>query len=185
MRMTGKATLISLSLVATCLASVANAAPPPHAPAHGWRAKHVGHTGFEWEQDYGIRSGTCNREAVSTVLGSMAGAVIGNRVADPEDRTVATLVGAVAGALIGNRIGRELDEADQACVGHALELGESGQMVTWSNDSATYRMIPGANREQDGSACREFTLHAAAGSDQTVRQGLACQSERGEWEIVR
>ena len=185
MRIVGSTALSVCTLVAACLAAVANAAPPSHAPAHGWRAKHAGHSGHQWEQDFGVRSGRCNREAVATVLGSMAGAVIGNRVADSEDRAVATVVGALAGALIGNRIGRKLDAADQACFGHALELGESGQTVQWTNDSATYRMIPGADRERDGSACREFTLHAAVDSEQSVRQGLACQSERGVWEIVQ
>ncbi len=177
-------TLSAAALAALCSASIGIAAPPPHAPAHGYRAKHVGHTGYEWASDYGIRSGTCDRKAVATVLGSMAGALIGNRVAEPENRTVATIVGAVAGALIGNRIGREFDGADQACFGHALELGESGQLVKWSNDSTMYRMIPGADRDRNGSSCREFTLLAIAGSDQTTRQGLACQSGRGEWEIV-
>jgi len=170
-------------MLAVYLGSVANAAPPPHAPAHGWRAKHVGHTGYEWERDYGVLSGTCDRKAVSTVLGSMAGALVGSRIAEPENRTIATIVGAVAGALIGNRIGREFDDADQACFGHALELGESGQVVTWSNESATYRMIPGADRERNGAMCREFTLLAVADSEQSTRQGLACQSERGVWEI--
>jgi len=167
------------------LTAVASAAPPPHARAHGWRAKHVGHTGYEWEMDYGVLSGRCDRKAVATVLGSMAGALIGNRVANPEDRTVATIVGAVAGALIGNRIGRELDQADQACFGHVLELGASGQAVSWANESTTYRMIPGADRERNGSACREYTLLATAGSEQSTQQGLACQSERGAWEIVQ
>ena len=34
----------------------AMADPPPHAKAHGWRAKHRGHTGYEWDLDYGIAS---------------------------------------------------------------------------------------------------------------------------------
>lgn len=49
--------------------------PPAHARAHGWRAKHVGHTGNEWELDYGVVSGTCNRKAVVTVLGGITGGV--------------------------------------------------------------------------------------------------------------
>jgi surface antigen len=185
MRITSGATVVILPLVATCLATIANAAPPPHAKAHGWRAKHMGHTGYEWQMDYGVVSGRCDREAVATVIGGVTGAIIGNRVADPEDRTVATIVGALAGAFIGNRIGERLDRADQACVGHALELGQSGQPVSWTNGSTTYRMIPGADRERNGSTCREFTLRATAGPDQATQQGLACQSERGAWEIVQ
>jgi len=185
MRTTTRAIVSTLCFAAISLTTIAQAAPPPHAKAHGWRAKHMGHTGYEWELDYGVQSGRCDREAVATVIGGVAGALIGNRVADPEDRTVATIVGALAGAFIGNRIGDKMDRADQACVGHALELGETGQPVTWVNGSTTYRVTPGADRERNGSTCREFTVRATAGPDQSTQQGLACQSERGAWEIVQ
>jgi surface antigen len=160
--------------------------PPAHAKAHGWRAKHVGHTGVEWDLDYGIASGTCDRKAVATVLGGITGGLIANRVADGDNRTIATLIGAAAGALIGNRIGRELDNADQACMGHALELSDRGQTVSWTNESTgvSYQVVPGADRERNGAACREFNLVAASGSNRSSSQGLACQSAAGVWQIV-
>ena len=184
MRITNRATLVILPLVATCLATVASAAPPPHAKAHGWRAKHMGHTGYEWEMDYGVLSGRCDHEAVATAIGGVTGAIIGNRVADSEDRTVATIVGALAGAFIGNRIGERLDRA-VVLSQSGYQLGQSGQAVSWTNGPTMYRMIPGADSERNGSTCREFTLRASAGSDQSTQQGLACQSERGAWEIVQ
>lgn len=87
--------ILLLLVGAWCAEAVAE--PPPHAPAHGWRKKHdphyVGYTGKQWEHDYDILSGRCNREAVATVLGSVVGAVVGSRTAEPEDRTVATIIG--------------------------------------------------------------------------------------------
>ncbi|MGW8370548.1 MAG: glycine zipper 2TM domain-containing protein, partial [Gammaproteobacteria bacterium] len=111
--------------------------PPAHAPAHGWRAKqgqvghvgHVGHSGSAWELDYGILSGNCDRQRIATVVGGITGGLIANRVADSDNRTVATLIGAAAGAFVGNRIGKRLDDADEACIGHALELGKTGQTI--------------------------------------------------------
>jgi len=164
--------------------------PPPHAPAHGWRKKHdpyyVGFSGKQWERDYEILSGRCNREAIATVLGGVTGAVIGSRTSTAENRTVATIVGAAAGALIGKWIGRQLDEADRSCVGHALEVGKSGQRVIWSNDSTgvRYEIVPGVDRERNGAACREFALLATSGAEKSSRQGVACQSQPGVWEIV-
>ena len=78
--------------------------------------------------------------------------MIANRVAD-EHRTVATIVGVIAGAVIGNRIGRELDEADRGCFGHALEIAQPGQRITWTNETAgvRYEMSPGARRPRDGT----------------------------------
>lgn len=176
-----------LAALSVALMTPATAQPPPHAPAHGYRAKHVGHTGSEWELDFGVESGRCDRQAVATVVGGLAGAFIANRIADDSDnRKIATLIGAAAGALIGNRIGRELDEADQACFGHVLELGKAGQIVSWSNESTgvRYQMAPGGNRTVNGAPCREFSLLATMGSETSTRNGVACQSGRGAWEVV-
>lgn len=170
------------------LSSVAAVAQPPdHAKAHGWRAKHVGYTGVEWDLDYGISTGFCDRQAVATVIGGVVGGVIANRVADGDNRKIATIIGAAAGALIGNRIGRELDEADQACMGHALELGKVGQTVSWSNETTgvRYQLTPGADSRRNGAACRGFTLMSVAGNNRSSREGVACQSSRGVWDIVQ
>jgi hypothetical protein len=86
------------------LAPSADADPPSHAPAHGWRKKHdpyyLGYSGKKWEQDYGILEGTCNREAVGAVLGGATGAAIGAAASD--GKGVAILVGAVLGAVVGS-----------------------------------------------------------------------------------
>lgn len=169
------------------------AQPPAHAPAHGLRAKqktqvtYIGRAGVEWERDYGIKSGNCDRRAIATALGGITGAIIANRVADDENRTVATLIGAAAGAFFGNRIGRNIDKADEACIGHALELGETGHSVSWTNEvtGVSYRILPGADRKRNGSPCREFTITAIADSKRSTRRGLGCESERGVWQIAQ
>lgn len=173
---------------AWCVEALAD--PPAHAPAHGWRKKHdpdyVGYSGRHWDNDYGVLSGTCNREAVATVVGGVIGAVVGNRTSSDEDRTVATIAGAVVGAVIGKWIGRELDEADRACMGHALEVGSAGQRVTWTNNTTgvRYELVPGDGRQAGGAACREFTLTAAAGEERSSERAVACQSGAGVWEIA-
>lgn len=88
-----------LGLLCACLAlDLASAAPPPWAPAHGWRAKndpfYVGYAGRQWSEDYGVTAGRCNTDSVLAAIGATAGAVIGNRAAREEHRTVATIVGA-------------------------------------------------------------------------------------------
>jgi surface antigen len=165
------------------------AAPPKHAPAHGWRKKHdpyyVGYSGNHWDRDYGILSGRCNREEVGTVIGGVVGGAIGSRVADEEDRAIATIMGAVAGALIGNRIGRKLDESDRSCFGHAMEIGTAGKAVTWVNDATgvRYEMVPG-DRSSHDEGCREFSLRATAGDEVSDRNGVACQTAVGVWELA-
>ncbi len=179
-----------LSLLVCALALPASADPPNHAPAHGWRKKHdpyyVGYSGQQWERDFDISSGTCNREAIATVIGGVVGGAVAAHVASPENRTVATIIGVIAGAAIGNRIGHELDEADRGCFGHALEIAKSGQRITWTNETTNvrYEMSPGADRQRDGAACREFTLVTVAGKAKSSQHGVACQAHPGAWQIV-
>ena len=190
MRRIAKATLLILpAMFAWTIPAFAD--PPAHAPAHGWRKKndphYVGYTGKQWEQDFDISSGSCNREEIATVIGAIAGGVIANRVAD-EHRTVGTIVGVIAGAVIGNRIGRELDEADRGCFGHALEIGQMGQQISWTNEAngLRYELSPGADRPRGTQACREYTLVTrTTRSDRTSHTGLACQSSPGVWQVAQ
>jgi surface antigen len=171
------------------LALAVLADPPPHAPAHGWRAKHdsyyVGYTGTRWPRDYEITSGRCNREEVGAVLGGVVGGTIGHEVAKPEDRVIATILGAAVGALVGSKIGRDLDERDQGCIGQALELAQPGQSVQWRNDQSgvSYVLTPTGTAQIDGRSCRVFKLRSSvSGKSQTVtRRG--CPVEEGQWEI--
>ncbi len=176
------------ALVALGSASLSLADPPAHAPAHGWRKKndpaYVGFTGTSWERDYGVTSGRCNREEIGAVVGGAAGAVIGSRSSE-DHRTVATILGAAAGALIGAKIGRELDEADRGCVAHALEIGEVGRRVAWTNagTGVTYVLVPDAGKKSKNKSCRGFVLTATRGGKKEQRRGNACQSAAGRWEL--
>jgi surface antigen len=180
--------LLLVTLAAALTSTLALADPPSHAPAHGWRKKndpgYVGYTGTAWPRDYGITTGHCNREEIGAVLGGAAGAVIGNRSSE-EHRVVATILGAAAGALIGGAIGRELDEADRGCVGHALEMGEAGRRITWTNTrtGVAYVLVPDAGKKAKGKACRGFDLTATRGKKKEQRRGNACQGAAGNWEI--
>jgi surface antigen len=163
--------------------------PPAHAPAHGWRKKHdpyyVGYSGKQWEHDYDISSGHCNREAIATVVGGVVGGAIGAKVGE-ENRAVATIIGAAVGALIGKKIGHELDEADRGCLGHGLEIGQPGKVVVWTNVSTgvRYELTPGSDHKQGGKVCRDFALVAVAGRQSSSQQGVACESSPGVWEIA-
>ena len=102
---------------ALALPCAAIAVPPAHAPAHGWRQKHdptyAGYSGRNWQRDYGVRLGRCDRAEIGAVLGGVAGGAIGADVADDDDRLVAVVVGTVIGAAIGSEIGRRMDRTDR------------------------------------------------------------------------
>jgi surface antigen len=183
-------TLAAATLALGIAAPPALAAPPDHAPAHGWRKKndpnYVGYTGRKWEKDYGVIGGRCNREAVGAVLGGVVGGAIGSRVGEGDNRAVAIVVGSVLGAVIGAKIGRDLDEADRGCVGHALELTADGKPVTWVNakTGVSYAVTPTRGFKQNGQSCREFTTAVTAQGRKETATDRACRAADGTWRIV-
>jgi surface antigen len=177
-------------IVAMAASEIARADPPAHAPAHGWRKKHdpayVGYTGTKWERDYEVASGSCNREEIGAVIGSVIGGGIAARNSTPENRTVAVIIGAAAGALIGSRIGRALDDADRGCFGHVMEIGVAGRPVKWSNPTTgvNFTLVPGEGRRVGGKSCRQYTLTSARGAVSEKKTGEACQTGIGVWSLA-
>jgi surface antigen len=183
-------TLLALSLTALFAFPVL-ADPPAHAPAHGYRdqdkqqkreRKFRGYTGVEWAKDYGIAAGRCNTDAALTAIGAAGGAVIGNRTAAPENRTIATIAGAIIGGLVGNAVGDAIDDADRACIGHSLEVGAIGRVVTWTNPRTKmiYQMRP--VRDLPGG-CRVFAYQV--GPQGRPVQMTACRGATAAWSIRR
>jgi surface antigen len=167
------------------------AAPPDWAPAHGWRKKHdpnypgySGYSGRTWDDDYGVRSGSCNRDDIGAVLGGVAGGVIGSQVGKEtgSNRTIATVVGTVIGATIGHEIGRRMDRTDRSCVGQALELAAAGQDVKWTNPNTrvTYQLTPLPETERD-DGCRQFRLIAHGSFGLSEGRSVACPDAQGVW----
>jgi surface antigen len=180
-------TLIAILATLLCLPSLAD--PPDHAKAHGWRKKHegayVGYTGKEWERDYGIVEGRCDRDDIGTVAGAVVGGAIGSQVGDESHRAVAIVIGSVLGAVVGREIGRDLDERDRACVGHSLELVKIGQRVRWTNvqTGVGYLLTPVAAASGDAAGCRRFTLKTTFGSKARTSERLACRTGEGTWML--
>lgn len=178
--------LIGGSLLA---GAVAWSDPPEHAKAHGWRKKHdaryVGYTGRDWERDYGVLEGNCNRKEIGTVIGAVVGGAIGSQVGDGDGRTVAIIIGTVLGAAVGREIGRDLDDGDRACIGHALELVDVGKPVRWSNErtQVSYVVTPAALNAKDPKNCRRFSLKATLDGKARTSDGRACRDGSGAWKM--
>jgi surface antigen len=171
------------------LPCIALAAPPAWAPAHGWRRQHdpayAGYSGRQWERDYGVSLGRCDRAAVGAVLGGAAGGVIGSQVGEGGQRGVATVIGAVIGATVGAEIGRRMDQADRSCVGHALELAEPGQTISWTNHNTgvAYQLTPADEARDAGDGCRRFRLIATGAFGLSEGRTVACPAPDGTWTL--
>lgn len=172
------------------LPCIALAAPPAWAPAHGWRAKndpgYAGYSGRQWDRDYGVSLGRCDRAAIGAVLGGVAGGVIGAQVGEGGKRSVATVLGAVIGATVGAEIGRHMDNADRSCVGQALELAVPGQTITWTNYNTrvSYQLTPTGHDAEAGNGCRRFRLIATGSFGLSEGRTVACPAPDGSWTLA-
>lgn len=179
----------ALWIAVLSLPCVALAAPPPWAPAHGWRKTndpaYAGYSGKSWYRDYGVKAGSCDRAEIGAVLGGIAGGAAGAQVGKGDGRAVAIVVGTVIGAAIGAEFGRRMDETDRSCAGHALELAGQGQRVSWANPTTgvTYQLTP-LRQDDDSTGCREFKLIATGAFGLTEGRTRACAGVDGVWRLA-
>lgn len=78
---------------------------------HGWddggRYYYGGYGGYDGPRYYGRRYYRCDRGDGGTIIGAIAGGLLGNSIAGRGDRTAGTLIGAGVGALAGRAIDRD------------------------------------------------------------------------------
>ncbi|MDJ0278720.1 glycine zipper 2TM domain-containing protein [Sphingomonas sp. 2R-10] len=112
-----------LTLAAAALATVATAAAPTAASAQSWRGdryereyrgdrgyrEYRGDRGYYNDRGYNRRSNRgCENGDGGTVIGAIAGGLLGNTVAGRGDRLLGTIIGGGVGAVAG----RAIDKAD-------------------------------------------------------------------------
>lgn len=129
----------------------------------------------------------CNREVLGAVIGGAAGAVLGSRIGERDERFITTVGGAVIGAVVGGAIGKSMDDADQACAAQALEYANFSQSVRWHNPArgAWYTMTPVGlvPAEGKGQECRRYSMLTEAGGQKQTTQGIACRQRDGSWRL--
>ena len=135
-------------------------------------------TGCETNQDTG------------TLVGAVAGGVIGNQFGKGGGRAAATLAGAVIGGIAGNEIGRKMDARDrqlaQQAEYDAWERGQSGRPYKWRNaDNGRYgEVIPDKPYRRGGLDCRDYTHKVYIDGQPQAMRGTACRNPDGTWTNV-
>ncbi len=136
-------------------------------------------------------TGTGPRENTGTLVGAVAGGLIGSQFGGGTgERIAAGLAGAAIGGMIGNRIGAGMDDEDKqrayAAQVQALESGRSGAAVGWKNpDSGRYgSVVPGPAYQSNGLQCRQYTHTIYIDGSPQVARGNACRNADGTWTAV-
>jgi len=139
-------------------------------------------------------SGMSENETAGTILGGVAGAVVGNTFGKGSGKTAATALGAVIGATVGRNIGSSLDETSRRQAGaaahEALDTAAVGESITWANPDNTGGPAEGAatvtrqGADSEGRTCREFQQTVLIGGREEQSYGTACRDDNGDWKIV-
>lgn len=138
----------------------------------------------------GCGPGGLTNQDTGTVVGAVAGGVIGNQFGSGKGKVLATAVGVVAGGIIGSEIGRRMDEHDrrQAMEAEyrALEYGNDDQPTRWRNaNSGHYGSVtPGRRYRYEDYDCREYAHTVYIDGRPETMRGKACRQPDGTWKSV-
>jgi surface antigen len=127
-----------------------------------------------------------NNEQGGTVVGAVAGGIIGNQFGHGAGRALATATGVVVGGLIGNRIGRDMDEADRrAAMDAEYRSLEEGEEREWRNENGHYGYVkPRRTYHNAGLVCREYEQTIYVDNRPQTMVGRACKQPDGTWKAV-
>jgi surface antigen len=134
----------------------------------------------------GCGPGASNQDG-GTVVGAVAGGIIGNQFGHGAGRALATVGGAVVGGIIGNQIGKDLDERDRQMASDAeyasLEYEEERR---WRNEeNGHYGYIkPRRSYRYSGMKCREYEQTVYIKGRPETMVGKACKQPDGTWKAV-
>lgn len=130
------------------------------------------------------------KQETGTVVGALAGGLLGHTVGNGSGKVVATMAGAFIGGVVGSEIGKSMDQQDrmlaQQAEMRALESGSSGQPVAWRNPDNGRRgeVIPGPAFKRGYQDCREYTHRVYIDGREQAMRGTACRNPDGTWTAV-
>lgn len=139
-------------------------------------------------------AGMSENETAGTILGGVAGAVVGNQFGDGDGKTAATALGAIIGATVGREIGHSLDQTSRrradAATRRALDTASVGEGITWENPANAGGPARGTAKitrhgaDRQGRTCREYHQTVVIGGKEVQSYGTACRDDNGDWKIV-
>src|SRR6185437_7402643 len=122
--------------------------------------------------------------AAGTVLGAIAGGVLGGAVSHGNGGAV--VGGALLGGLAGNAISRDMDCSDRPYAARSYDQSFHGRVGThydWNNGPNRGYVVTNREYYRGRSLCRDFTQVVYRRGREFDRHGTACRRRNGEWEF--
>jgi surface antigen len=131
------------------------------------------------------------KEELGTIVGAVAGGLLGNQIGGGRGQTAATVAGIFIGSMIGRDIGVSLDEVDRQMIQQtsyiAFEKMPSGVASTWSNPNTgnSGTVTPMRTYQTSNGYCREFQTTINVGRQVQNAYGTVCRQPDGSWKIMQ
>ncbi len=124
-----------------------------------------------------------------TVIGAIAGGLLGSTIGGGSGKVVAIGIGALLGGIIGSEVGKSLDRADRAYMQRttqqSLETGRTGSTSSWRNPDSGHggTVTPQRTYETARGPCREYQQTVTIDGRTERAYGSACRQADGSWKI--
>ncbi len=134
--------------------------------------------------------GPGRKQDTGTIVGAVAGGLIGSQVGKGKGQVPAAIVGAFLGGVIGNEIGSRMDESDRRAAMQAqyraLEFGAPGTATPWRNPQNGHHgtIVPGQPYQNTGQHCRDYTHTIYINGQPETARGRACRNPDGTWQRI-
>ena len=151
-----------------------------HFRSTPWRAQDV-ERGYE-RGAYYYGNDCRDNVAAGTVLGAVAGGMIGNRIGHGNGG--ATIGGVIIGGMAGNALSRDMDCGDRRYALASYSAGFEGQIgehYNWRNGRNHGSFMAVREFARDGYTCRDFRESSSRNGRNTKRNGTACRHGDGNW----
>ncbi len=132
--------------------------------------------------------GPGRKQETGTLVGAVAGGLIGSQIGKGSGQVPAAIAGAFLGGVIGSSIGANLDEADRRAAiqaqYRALEYGAPGTATPWRNQQSGRHgtIVPGKPYQTAGRHCRDYTHTIYVDGRPETLRGRACRNPDGTWQ---
>ncbi|WP_422375547.1 RT0821/Lpp0805 family surface protein [Roseibium sp.] len=142
-----------------------------------------------------LRGATC--VALATILagcsmtsGSKEAGGWGSFFGDPNANVSGSEANTAISVLVNNEFGDALDPSDrkaaEAAQDRALRARGVGVSVAWQNERTgrSGQVRPGPVYFVNDTSCREFTHEMVLNGQVLKARGAACETERGNWQVI-
>jgi surface antigen len=122
-----------------------------------------------------------------TIVGAIAGGIIGSQFGRGGGRAAATVGGVFLGGVAGNQIAGDMNCEDRRYAFRVYSDGFNGpvgQRYEWRNPRGDYGYFTPVREYQDGPyLCRDFEEGVWRDGAWRVRNGTACRQDDGNWHF--